>query len=341
MALTDQESFGQVAAIPQQENVMVEKEVENYDEALNVIFKRLENWKKEEAGDQMFSAYVDGLKSEIENNKDEISQNAAMGAMVEFRADDTNTALFMNIAGRFNKWLNSVADDMLKATIASVVKFLHTNKDTLATATQSVSQDPGESPQLAAPSKTYSLDEEQDKNKSPAVIQNGTASQGSEDSKATGGAPTDPSTLPQANVEEETKEEPKEESTPAPEVKQSSGDSKYRSGPKKDFVWYKDNHSKDVKEVPREQGVQAAGITEFAPSKAKMDTDNPVPREQGVQDSKITEFNAEKNNKVDMAKPIDREEGVIASPKEYIKFKENYQSTLRAVLRAIKESHEN
>ena len=73
-----------------------------------------------------------------------------------------------------------------------------------------------------------------------------------------------------------------------------------------------------------------------------MDMDNPVPREQGVEGSKINEFNPSKA-KMDMDNPVPREQGVENAPKEFIKFEESekYQSNLRAVLRAIKESHEN
>lgn len=328
MSLTDQESFGQVV-----ERKAITSDVDNYDDAFALIEQRLDGWKKENAQDQEFGRYVDVLKEQLIENKDKIASNAAMQLAAqddtarpqkvwkldEFKAENPSEAIFMDIQSKFNQWVEALDEGMLKDTIKATQKFMHENKDILATSLQ------------------HELVENQEKD----VITNGHATSGTEDSKSTGGAPKDESTMPKANVEEQ--ETPKAEEPPIEKQETTpSTKSTYRSGEKKDFIWYKDNHSKEVKEVPREQGVQASGITEFKPSQAKMETDNPVPREMGVGKSEISEYNVEDSNKVDLAKPVEREEGVSKAPLEFIKMQESsqYRSTLRAVLKAIKESNE-
>jgi len=337
MALTDQESFGQVV----ENNVLVEKDIENYDQAFEVIFKRLDVWKGEEKDDQELAQYIDGLKQAIEDNKDEISANAAMNStsepapirpkkvykLDEFKGSSPEEAIFLNLQSKLNVWYESVEEGILKYTIKAVQKFMHENKNELATSLQGALVEAQETEQ---PYTNGTAEKEV-----PSQVHSADASDGTETSKTLGGAPTDASTLPQANVEEDTVVAVVAEVKP-------SGKSTYRKGEKKDFIWYKDDRSKAPTEVPREQGVQASGITEFAPSKAKMDLDNPVPREMGVEESGITEYNASKSNKVDLSQPIARDEGVKDSPKEYIKVQEGekYRSNLRVVLKAIKESIE-
>jgi hypothetical protein len=200
------------------------------------------------------------------------------------------------------------------------------------------------------PNKTEQPYTVSSKQKIPTPITHGVGS--SNDGKTQGGAPTDPSTLPMTNpsvlAEETEVETPKETEVEVDvEVKvdeaKPSKSSLYRKGATKDFVWYKDDNSKAPTEVPREQGVQASGITEFKPSQEKMEIDNPVPREMGVEASEITEFDAKEKNEVDLANPVPREEGVADSGiREFIKMNESssYQTDLRLVLSAIKESHE-
>jgi hypothetical protein len=340
MSLTDPESFGQVV-----ERKAVTSEVESYEEAFSIIADRLEGWKKENIQDQAFARYVDNLKEQIIENQDKIASNAAMqlsafddaprgGGKVwnldEFKTEDPSEAIFVDLQKKLNEWVEALEDGILKFTIKATQKFMHENKNVLATSLQ------------------HELVENQEKEEeTKEVITNGHATSGSEDSKSTGGAPKDESTMPQSNVAENTEEKKEDVEVKAEvEVKKdeptASGKSSYRNGGKKDFIWYKDTHSKEVAEVPREQGVQASGITEFKPSQAKMETDNPVPREMGVGKSEVSEYNVSDSNKVDMAKPVEREEGVSKAPKEFIKMQENseFRSTLRAVLKAIKESNE-
>lgn len=327
MALTDPESFGQVV----ENNIMLERDAETYDQAFQMIFKRFDAWKNEEKDDQEFSQYVDNLKQNIEDKRDEVETNAAINAsseetpirkprvfkLDEFKAESPEEAIFVNIQTKLQHWFDSADEGILKATIKSVQKFMHEHRGELSTAFQPA------------------LVEEQKKDETPGVITNGSAEFGSETSKATGGAPQ-PETMPQANVEENVtvvvasvKESPKNSST-------------YTHGEKKDFIWYKDNHSKPVSEVPREQGVKASGVTEFKPTSAKMEVDNPVPREMGVEKSEIDDYNVEKGNKVDLAKPVARDEGVQDSPLEYIKMQENknYRGDIQLMLKAVKESIE-
>jgi hypothetical protein len=151
-----------------------------------------------------------------------------------------------------------------------------------------------------------------------------------------GAAPNEPSTQPLTNPSIKA-----EEVAVIAQIK-PEGKNLYRKGEKKDFIWYKDGNSKAPTEVAREQGVEGSGIKEFAPSKVKMDVDNPVPREQGVEGSNISEFTPSKA-KMDIDNPVPREQGVeSAGIKEYIKMEENsnYQTNLRLFLRAIKESNE-
>lgn len=356
MALTDPESFGQVAAQPQvpaqTEGVLIEKDATNYGEAIQMVTKRLDFWVKESKGDQAFAAYVENLKTNIIENQDEIERNAAIysGAdehsqnspsrvynLEEFKQEGTE-AFFVDLQNKLTVWRES-SEGMLKDTIRSVQKYMHENKDILATANQG---------QLVEAQKTEQPFTNGTPEKSPDVVQ-GVGS--GHDGKTLGGAPKDPSTMPVANVEEKEEKEEKKEEVAAPEETKPaastptpSGKSLYRSGEKKEFVWYKDDHSKAPTEVKREQGVAASGITEFKPSQAKMEVDNPVPREQGVEESGITEFKPSQA-KMDVDNPVPREQGVEESGiTEYIKFEESkkaaFKSNLRAVLSAIKESYE-
>jgi hypothetical protein len=330
MALTDPESFGQVVEAP-----LLEKDVNSYEQAIKTVQDRLDFFAKEHKDDQVYQSYVSNLKEMITSNEDEILRNAAIfnssdDVINEFKANNESEAIFIDIQQKLSRWFDSVDEGLLKYTIKAVQSFMHNNKDTLAASTDSTLV---EAQKTITPFTNGTTEKE-----TPSVITNGTSNQGSEDSKSTGGAPTDPSTLP--STDPSVKAEDVEVVAAKVEVK--SGNSSYRKGAKKEFVWYKDNHSKAPTEVPREQGVSASGITEFTPSKAKMEMDNPVPREPGVAESEISEFNVEKTNQVDLAKPISRDEGVKDAPKEFIKVNEsaNYQSNLRAILRAIKESNE-
>lgn len=343
MALTDPESFGQVTAptpVVETNNVLLERDVDSWDGAIEIISKRLDNWKKEAKGDQVFNAVADELKNLIIDKKEEITRTAAINQAgddsdtikpskeIKLEKIDNVQGVLQDIQKRIENWLQNVDEGLLKYTLLAIRKFINDpeNKNSLVAAASSVSEGVlVESGQETVMPYTNG--------QTPSVITNG--SEGSE-GKTMGGAPTDPSTLPQANVEESTV-------VVISPIKPTSGKSLYKKGETKDFVWYKDDHSKEVTPVPREIGVKSSGITEFAPSKAKMDVDNPVPREMGVEQSGITEYNVEKENKVEMAVPIDREEGVENSGiTEYIKFEESakYQSNLRAILRAIKESTE-
>lgn len=346
MALTDPESFGQVTApVVETDNVLLERDADSWDSAIEIVNKRLDTWKKEAKGDQVFNVVVEELKNLIIDKKEEITRTAAIdqasgnndedGNYIpkpskEYTLDESTNVqgVVQDIEKRIEKWLQNVDEGLLKYTLLAIRKFISDpeNKSSLVATASSVSESVlVESGQETVMPYTNG--------KTPAVITNG--SDGAE-GKTVGGAPTDTSTLPQANVEESTV-------VVISPIKPTSGKSLYKKGETKDFVWYKDDHSKEVTPVPREIGVKSSGITEFAPSKAKMDVDNPVPREMGVEQSGITEYNAEKVNKVDNAIPVDREEGVENSGiTEYIKFEESakYQSNLRAVLRAIKESTE-
>ena len=343
MALTDPESFGQVTSptlAVETNNVLLERDADSWDGAIEIVSKRLDSWKKEAKGDQVFNAVADELKNLIIDKKEEITRTAAINqasddsdvikSTKEIKLEKINNVqgVVQDIQKRIENWLQNVDEGLLKYTLLAIRKFIsdHEVKNSLVAAASSVEEGVlVESGQETVMPYTNG--------KTPAVITNG--SDGSE-GKTMGGAPIDPSTLPQANVEEST-------IVVIAPIKQASGKSLYKKGETKDFIWYKDDHSKEVTAVPREIGVKSSGITEFAPSKAKMDVDNPVPREMGVEQSGITEYNAEKGNKVDMAVPVDREEGVENSGiTEYIKFEESakYQSNLRAVLRAIKESTE-
>jgi len=321
MALTDPESFGQVAAPAQTESLLFEKDADSYDAAIQMISKRLDFWVKESKGDQAFAEYVENLKNNILENQDEIEKNAAIysGADVE-RSQNTSKvysldefklegseAFFVDLQNKLSIWRED-SEGFLKDTIRSVQKYMHENKDILSAATQG---------QLVEAQKTEQPYTNGTPDKSPDIVQ-GVGS--GHDGKTLGGKPTaatSPSTNPSVKAEDAvvavvSTEEPTTKSSPTP-----SGKSSYRSGEKKEFIWYKDEHSKAPTEVKREQGVGSSGITEFKPSQTKMDVDNPVAREQGVAESGIT---------------------------EYIKFEESkkasFKSNLRAVLDAIKESHE-
>jgi hypothetical protein len=339
MALTDSESFGQVSSPVVDESLLFEKEVETYDEAIQAINKRLDGWVKEEAGDVDFASYVKELKDHIEQNKEDIIYSATMQdasaselSLTEYKAENSAEAIFINIQTRLKNWFNSLEEGLLKSTIKSVQSYMHENKNTLSSISSNI-----DSAILPSPTKTYSLDESTTEqpytngtsNTSPTVTHDVGSTN---DGKTLGSPTTDKSTAPLENPSIKTE-------SPTGSEK---GKNLYRNGEKKEFVWYKDNHSKAPTEVAREQGVQSSGITEFTPSKEKMDIDNPVDKEQGVQSSGITEFTPSKE-KMDIDNPVDREQGVEASNiREYIKVEENskYQSNLRVYLRAIKESFE-
>jgi len=355
MALTDPESFSQVAAPPTVANPILEKEANSYGEAIQMINGRLDTWVKEEKDDILFVEYANHLKNNILENQDEIEKNAAIysGAdehtstgetsrihkLDEYKPEGSAEAFFITIQKKLDIWRESVADSFLKDTIRSVQKYMHENKDILASSISNA---------LVEAQKTEQPYTNGTSEKSPDVVQGvGSANDG----KTLGGAPTDRSTMPQSNVEED-KEESKEEVVAVvaeiePEAKPSttsSGKSSYRNGEKKEFIWYKDEHSKAPTEVKREQGVTSSGIKEFKPSSAKMDTDNPVPREQGVEPSGIREFKPS-SAKMDIDKPVPREQGVAESGiTEFIKMQESkkasFKTNLRAVLSAIKEQHE-
>ena len=350
MALTDPESFGQVVAPAQTESLLFEKEVASYDEAIQVIIKRLDSWDKESKGDQAFSTYVNGLKTHILENQDEIERNAAIysGAedsnvgssskvysLDEYKQEGGAEAFFVELQKKLDTWRSSVEEGFLQNTIRSVQKYMHENKDILATSIQG---------QLVEAQKTEQPYTNGTPEKSPSIVQ-GVGS--SNDGKTLGGPPSEvaqPVNDPSIKAEEAivavvSTEAPVAKNSPTP-----SGKSLYRAGEKKDFIWYKDEHSKTPTEVKREQGVGSSGITEFKPSQSKMDVDNPVPREAGVAESGITEFKPSQT-KMDVDNPVPREAGVAESGiTEYIKFEESkkasFKSNLRVVLDAIRESHE-
>jgi hypothetical protein len=353
MSLTDPESFGQVVEAPQvAESLLFEKEAESYEEAIQMVLKRLNLWASEEKGDQDFTSYVNNLKDSILNSQDEIERNAAMGSeamatLSEFKISDSSEAIFVNIQTKLKTLLASLEEGLLFYTVKAIQKFMHENKNELAASLDHATSSNSDEV-IAPPSREFSLDEsKEDPRKTEQPYTNGTPEKSPDvvhdvgsanDGKTLGGAPTDQSTLPSTDPSVKA-----EETVVAvvAEVK-PQGKSPYRKGEKKDFIWYKDDRSKAPTEVPREQGVAGSKISEFTPSKAKMDMDNSVPREQGVEGSKINEFNPSKA-KMELDNPVPREQGVESAPKEFIKFEESskYQSNLRAVLRAIKESHEN
>jgi hypothetical protein len=206
MALTDPESFSQVTSPQVDESLLFEKEVESYDEAIQIINKRLDSWTNKDS-DQDLKSYVDGLKEQIEQNKDKIVYNATMLdnsnselSLREFKSEDSSEAIFIDIQTKLKNWVDSLSEGILKSTIKSVQKFMHENKDILSTSTKHI-----DSNIIPTPSKTYSLDEAQ---KTEQPYTNGTSEKSPDvvhsvgsnnDGKTLGAAPNEPSTQPLTN----------------------------------------------------------------------------------------------------------------------------------------------
>jgi hypothetical protein len=300
----------------------IKSEVSDYNEALEQFFLRLDFWVRQEQGDQEFRKYAFILKDLIKTNFEAIKSDAEIYSISSVVVETAINAVSTNIQGKLKVLYDSLPENPLKYFVKAVIKYFNNNKEKIGN-------------MFNTPI-----------NENKEVITNRTASQGSEDSNTQGGKPT-PEQVPDTdNFNEPVREEVEViiknvgPGDKVPEVVHKK--STLYSKEKKDFIWYKDTNSKTPTEVKRDEGVKGSGITEFTPTKTKMDVTNPVEREEGVSKSEITDFKVSEDNKVEMAIPVEREEGVSNAPKEFIKFEENrkYQENIKLIFRAIKESKE-